>query len=39
MAAMPGISVYAIHKMRYRQRKKLNLEDNMSFHDVILKIN
>ncbi|MBE7171683.1 MAG: hypothetical protein INR73_13915 [Williamsia sp.] len=37
MAVMLGISVDAIHKLRYRLRKKLNIEDT-SFKTVIRKI-
>jgi DNA-binding CsgD family transcriptional regulator len=38
MATMLGISVEAIHKLRYRLRKKLNLEGASSFDTVLRKI-
>lgn len=38
MAAMLGISVEAIHKLRYRLRKKLQLDEESSFDTVISKI-
>lgn len=38
MAAMLGISVEAIHKLRYRLRKKLNMEEAGSFKGVIQNI-
>ena len=38
MAAMLGITVETIHKLRYRLRKKLNLEEAGSFEGVIQNI-
>ncbi len=38
MAAMLGISVQTIHKLRYRLRKKLNLEENSNFDSLLKKI-
>ena len=38
MACMLGISVDAIHKLRYRLRKKLKMEEYTSFKTVVLKI-
>jgi DNA-binding CsgD family transcriptional regulator/tetratricopeptide (TPR) repeat protein len=39
MAAMLGVSVYSVHKLRYRVRKKLDLNEEASFDAVIQKIN
>ena len=38
IAAMLGISIEAIHKLRYRLRKKLQLEEDGGFETVISKI-
>jgi len=38
MATMLGISIDAIHKLRYRLRKKLNLEDADNFETVVQNI-
>jgi len=38
MATMLGISIDAIHKLRYRLRKKLNLEDADNFETVVQSI-
>ncbi len=39
MATMLGISIDSIHKLRYRLRKKLNLEDVDNFETVVQNIN
>jgi tetratricopeptide (TPR) repeat protein/DNA-binding CsgD family transcriptional regulator len=39
MAAMLGVSLYSVHKLRYRVRKKLDLDEEASFDAVIQKIN
>jgi DNA-binding CsgD family transcriptional regulator len=38
MATMLGISIDSIHKLRYRLRKKLNLEDADNFETVVQNI-
>ena len=38
MAAMLGISVQTIHKLRYRLRKKLSLEEDSDFNLLLKKI-
>lgn len=38
MAAMLGVSVQTIHKLRYRLRKKLHLEEAASVDDLLLRI-
>jgi DNA-binding CsgD family transcriptional regulator len=39
MATMLGISIDSIHKLRYRLRKKLNLEEVDNFETVVQNIN